>query len=77
MGSNFSRNLVKKVVLFFVKKSTGIEISDLNSGMKMMGVAKALSIGYPFRKQNHEILRVILLVCHRIGELSESQPQLF
>ena len=35
MGSNFSRNLVKKIVLFFVKKSTGIEISDLNSGMKM------------------------------------------
>ena len=34
-GSNFSRNLIKKIVLFFVKKSTGIKISDLNSGMKM------------------------------------------
>ncbi len=34
-GSSFSRNMVKRFVLFFVKKLTGIRVSDLNSGMKM------------------------------------------
>jgi glycosyltransferase involved in cell wall biosynthesis len=34
-GSTFSRNLIKKLVLYFVKQSTGIQVNDLNSGMKM------------------------------------------
>lgn len=34
-GSSFSRNIIKKMVLYFVRKATGITISDLNSGMKM------------------------------------------
>lgn len=34
-GSTFSRNLIKKSVLYFVRRSTGITINDLNSGMKM------------------------------------------
>lgn len=34
-GSSLSRNFIKRLVLFFVKKATGIGINDLNSGMKM------------------------------------------
>jgi glycosyltransferase involved in cell wall biosynthesis len=34
-GSSLSRNLIKRLVLYFVKKSTGIKVNDLNSGMKL------------------------------------------
>ncbi|MEN9339302.1 MAG: hypothetical protein RIQ62_614 [Bacteroidota bacterium] len=33
-GSTFYRNIIKKLVLYIVRKSTGININDLNSGMK-------------------------------------------
>lgn len=43
-GSSISRNLIKRLVLFFVRKATGIAINDLNSGMKMYktSIAKKL-----------------------------------
>ena len=34
-GSTFYRNIIKQLVLYIVRKSTGINISDLNSGMKL------------------------------------------
>ena len=53
-GSSFSRNLVKAMILSVVKKSTGIQINDLNSGMKLYKTAivqsllKYTSNGMPF-----------------------------
>ncbi|MBK7762859.1 MAG: glycosyltransferase family 2 protein [Bacteroidetes bacterium] len=53
-GSSFSRNVIKKMVLYFVRKATGIEVSDLNSGMKMYKTAIVKSLlkytpnGMPF-----------------------------
>jgi len=53
-GSTLSRNLIKKSVLYFVKRSTGIDIHDLNSGMKMYKTAIVQSLlkytpnGMPF-----------------------------